>query len=397
MSRRKLSFSDSPLAHPASPIHRLGSRMQDYLHLPDPYPLYVLMASLAANYAEGRPVWLMLVGPPSCGKSELLQSMMSLPGLVEGGSINGVAALLSGSRKKERNVTSTGGLLHEIGARGCLVVKEFNSILSLPHETMKGVLGAFREVYDGNWTRPVGSDGAHRESWVGKMAFLTGCTESVDQHQASLSLMGDRFVYYRYEASDGWPEAFKSLGLEDSNNLSECLQGLVLEFAREINLNWETPIKLPELNPLEIQRIIAFAQIASKGRSSVTRDHFTREVTNVSVGDYPMRLANIFSQVLRSMRYIGVHESDAWRIVGKLALDTIPSMRRLAFLAVLKGASRTSEIAGTVQVSQVTVKRALEELKIFGVVNREGEAWKVSEWTGARLREAMQGLKPHKV
>jgi hypothetical protein len=386
---RKASFSNSPLASPVSPIHRLAARLQDHLHFPDPYPLYIMMATLVANHAIGRAVWLMLVGPPSCGKSELLQSLMSLPRTYEGGSINGQAALLSGSRKKERGADSTGGLLHEIGPRGCLVIKEFNSILSLPFETMKGVLTAFREVYDGNWTRPVGSDGAHREMWEGKLAFITGCTESIDQHQATLSLMGDRFIYYRYDPSDGWSEAFKALGQEDAESLSQTLQALVVQFADELQLDWDKPPSLPLLDQHDKTRLIAFAQIAARGRSSVTRDGYTHEIIHTSVGEYPTRLVKQFSQLLRAMRYIGVDETDAWRIIGKCAFDCMPGVRRFSLLCVLRGGRGIVKIADEVGVSQSTARRALEELKVHGLVNKVEGGWAVSEWISDRLAEAV--------
>lgn len=386
---RRASFSNSPLASPLSPIHRLAARLQDHLHFPDPYPLYVMMGALVSNYAVGRAVWLMLVGPPSCGKSELLQSLMSLPQTFEGGSINGQAALLSGSRKKERGSDSTGGLLHEIGPRGCLVIKEFNSILSLPFEAMKGVLTAFREVYDGSWTRPVGSDGAHREKWEGKLAFLTGCTENIDQHQALLAMMGDRFLYYRYEPSDGWSEAYKALGQDDCENLSQTLQALVVEFAEEIGLSWDIPPQLPALDQHDKTRLIAFAQIAARGRSSVIRSTYTHEIIQTSVGEYPTRLVKEFSQLLRAMRYIGVDDMDAWRIIGKCAFDTMPGVRRYCMLALFKGARLITKIADEVNVSQSTVRRALEELKIHNLVERDENGWQISDWMSERLREAM--------
>lgn len=386
---RRASFSNSPLASPISPIHRLAAALQDHLHFPDPYPLYVMIAALVANYAIGRAVWLMLIGPPSCGKSELLQSILALPNTREGGSITGPAALLSGTRKKERGSHSTGGLLHEIGTRGCLVVKEFNSILSLPFESMKGVMAAFREVYDGSWSRPVGSDGGHSEKWEGKLAFLTGCTESIDQHQPILALMGDRFLYYRYEPSDGWSEAFKALGQEDSENLTQTLQALVSAFAEEIGLSWENPPELPVLDQHDKTRLIAFAQIAARGRSSVTRNTYTHEIIQASVGEYPTRLVKEFSQLLRAMRYIGVDDSDAWRIIGKCAFDAMPGVRRHCMMALFRGARLITKIADEVNVSQSTVRRALEELRIHHLVERDETGWEISTWMQERLREAV--------
>lgn len=45
---------------------------QRWLHLPDPGSLYVTLAAVVANRTAGDPVWLLLVGPPGSGKTEVL-------------------------------------------------------------------------------------------------------------------------------------------------------------------------------------------------------------------------------------------------------------------------------------------------------------------------------------
>jgi hypothetical protein len=389
---RKVPFSNSPLAHPLSPIHRLASSLQDYLHFPDPYPLYALIAALVGNYAEGRPIWLMLVGPPSCGKSELLNSLLGLPRIVEGGSITGPAALLSGSGKRDRAKDATGGLLRQVGERGALVIKEFTSILSLPHESMRQTLAAFREIYDGRWTRTVGTDGARSLHWQGKLALLTGCTESIDHHHALTSDMGERFMFFRYDSSDGWGETYKALTVAHPEQLSALLQGCINRFADECGLDWDAPPELPELDTHDRARLIAFSQFSSHGRSAVIRDPYSREIVQASTGEYPIRLALALGQMLRSLRFIGVDEPDCWRIVRKLAFDSIPGSRRLALMALLSGKQSTGTIAEYLRVSQSTVRRSLEELSVHSLVDRTDAAmWRISSWAKDRLAEACNG------
>jgi hypothetical protein len=347
---------------------------------------------VVANYAAGRPVWLMLIGPPGCGKSELLNSLLSLPGIVEGGAITGVGALLSGSKKRERTAASTGGLLREIGDRGALVIKEFTSILSLPNETLRSLLAAFREVYDGRWTRPVGSDGGSREHWEGKCAVFTGSTETIDHHHELIADMGERFLFYRYDGSDGWSEAYNALGKNDREDLSECLQKLLVLFSEELSLDWTSPIELPPLDSHDKQRVVAFAQFAAHGRSAVARDRYTHEVIQASTGEYPTRIALALGKMLAALRYIGVDEEDSWRILRKCSFDSLPGARRNVLNAILNGSSSTSEIADLTHVSQSTVRRSLEELHIHSLVARTDVArWSISDWAKERLREGMNG------
>jgi MoxR-like ATPase len=50
-----------------------------WLYFPDPYGLHVMLAAVAANLRGGDPVWVVVVGPPGCGKTELIGSISKLP------------------------------------------------------------------------------------------------------------------------------------------------------------------------------------------------------------------------------------------------------------------------------------------------------------------------------
>src|SRR5580698_1414966 len=90
-----VSSTRSPLADPKTPIHRLAVAVQSLLYFPDPSPLYAVLGALAANTMRGYPVWLMLIGPPESGKTELLRPLTGLKGCRECGDLSGKAALLS--------------------------------------------------------------------------------------------------------------------------------------------------------------------------------------------------------------------------------------------------------------------------------------------------------------
>lgn len=50
-----------------------------HLWLPDPGILYVTLATVAANRMTGDPVWFLLVGSSSSGKSEMTSALSKLP------------------------------------------------------------------------------------------------------------------------------------------------------------------------------------------------------------------------------------------------------------------------------------------------------------------------------
>src|SRR5664279_969372 len=68
------------------------------------------------------------------------------------------------------------GLPRVLGARGVMVVKDYTTILSMSGDARAEVLAAMREVYDGSWTRNVGTDGGRSLEWRGRIAVVVACT-----------------------------------------------------------------------------------------------------------------------------------------------------------------------------------------------------------------------------
>src|SRR5205823_13474564 len=101
-----------------------------HLHMPDLAPVYVTLGAAAANYLPGCAVWLVLVAPPACGKTELLGSLSRLPDVYPAATLT-EASLLSGSPQREHAQGAKGGLLRELGSFGIVVLKDMGSLLSM--------------------------------------------------------------------------------------------------------------------------------------------------------------------------------------------------------------------------------------------------------------------------
>ena len=84
---------------------------QRTMWLPDPGVVHLVLGTVAANRLPGDPLWLLLVGPPSSGKTEILGSLCELAE-VHPVSTFTEAGLLSGS---PAGAGATGGLLREVG------------------------------------------------------------------------------------------------------------------------------------------------------------------------------------------------------------------------------------------------------------------------------------------
>jgi DNA-binding MarR family transcriptional regulator len=374
---------------PAVSLEELVATFRCWLHLPDPGALLAVLGAVAANHLEGDPVWLLLVGPPGGGKSELLASLVTLPGVHPTATLT-EAALLSGTPRHERDADAKGGLLRSIGDFGLIVCKDFGSILSMNRDARAQVLAALREVYDGSWTRHVGTNGGKTLHWSGKVGLIAGCTPTIDRHHAVMGAMGERFALFRLPEVDGDEQASRALA--HAGREAEMRRALAAAVSGFLSRALDPPHPLGEE---ERTALISFATLAVRARSAVERDSYSREIELIPDPEAPTRLIVVLERLLDGLDVIGVPRPDAWRVVSKVALDSIPAIRRtvLEYLYPADGHVTTTEVAAALGYPTSTTRRALEDLAAHSLVKRtkpgggEGTAdlYKLTEWSRKRL------------
>src|SRR4030095_11131627 len=60
-------------------LEEVHEAFAELLLLPDFSAVDVALAGVVANYADGDPVWPLLVGPPGGGKSEIVSALSDVP------------------------------------------------------------------------------------------------------------------------------------------------------------------------------------------------------------------------------------------------------------------------------------------------------------------------------
>ena len=357
----------------------------------DPIPTRVVVTTYAANQnLDGDPVWAMLVGGSGVGKTERLTALNGLPDVVLASSITGPAALLSGSRRQERAADATGGLLRTLPeGGGHLIIKDFTSILEMHRDARAEVLAAFREVYDGQWIRHIGTDGGRTLTWTGRLGLLAGCTTAIDSAHAVMSVMGTRFVLVRLHSTrDIAGSALDHVGREAQmrNELREAMRGLLEHLSG-------TP------HPIDADaraHLVALSSYVALARSPVDRDH-QGEIRLVLDPEAPTRLTVMLGQLWRAAGLIGLDRSSAWAMVYRVGMDSIPKLRRalLDHLATCLRSASTTDLAEAVEHPSRTTRRALEDLVAHQLVVRtasgEGRAdrWTLADQTRHWLDETL--------
>jgi hypothetical protein len=379
-------------------LSNLLSHFQTSLHMPDSGIVEITMGAYAANVLSGDPVWLMLVGPPSAGKGEILASLNGLPYLHAASTLT-EAALLSGVKKKDREADACGGLLKEmgefegIGRFGILVMKDFTSVLSMSREARTSTLAALREIFDGAWTRRLGVDGGRSLYWSGKMGLIGGVTQALDSHHAVMGEMGPRFVLYRLPATDAQQQARRALTNSGHEaEMREQLRDHVRAFFAGLNLTvGDAP---STATPQADEPLVLLVEFASRCRSAVERHPYSREIILIPEAEAPARLIRSAAQLRRGLHTIGVNPQRARDLVTKTMLDCIPPVRRCVLNYLTSATSdRAASIVQSTGLAKETLRRALEDLRCHGIVESSASGWQIS----ARWKEHVRIAYPQGV
>jgi len=357
-----------------------------WLHLDDTAPVLAVAAVIVANLADGDPVWLLVVGPPSGGKTEILSSAAGLPYIVPAAIIT-EAALLSGTSSKERAADATGGLLRQIGEFGILFAKDFTSVLSQNRDTAKAAMAAMREIYDGSWDRPVGSDGGKVLHWHGKCGFIGGVTPSYDRYSAIVNALGDRYLLLRLPDVDAEHQAHAALRSSEHEKamraeLAAAMTGLIAG-ADKSRVH-------AELSEADTARLVRLAMFTARARTAVERDGYTGELLVMPQPEGPARLVKALRRVYGGVLAIGADADTAWALLERISIDCAPSMRISIVRALLTftDEQRTADIARVAGLVTKTAHRVLDDLALLGIATRTKKSdadnapdlWIASEW-----------------
>ena len=356
-----------------------------WLYLPDPGSVLASLGAYAANRLHGSPVWLLLVGAPGSGKTEPLSALARLPDAHLTGTLT-EASLLSGTPKREKATGAKGGLLRELGDFGVIIAKDFTSVLNMSRDARASTLAALREIFDGSWTRHVGSDGGRTLTWHGKVGLIGAVTPTIDRAHAVTAAMGERFLYFRLPPIGA--EAIAHTALRQRGSKAALMRNELAEATAAVLARSEGR-EPRELSDAEEDDLVALATLVARVRSAVERDGYSREIELIPDPEVPTRLVLTLAQLLAGLDVIGVERADALNLVRWVARDSAPAIR-LVLLDLLVAESEpleTTEVGAKLRYPSSTVRRALEDVEAHGLAERivegKGKAhlWLASRWT----------------
>jgi hypothetical protein len=345
-----------------------------YFALEDITPLKVILGTVAANQADGDPVWLLIVGPPSSMKSEFIQSLRGLE------CIYPVSLLTPRTFASGDKTMKDSSLLERLPDKTILTLKDFGSVLTMRKDDRAEVLAALREIYDGSYTKDFGN--GKRVVWDGKLGLIAGCTGIIDKYHSVNHILGERFLLYRLESNDRASSARKALqNAGREKQIRQDINAAIHAFTKTVK-----PIPAWSLGSEHTEKLVALADFVAKARTGIMRDGYRRDIEYIPEWEGPARLAKQLNRLAYGLSCLTGERDlshENYEIIFSVAENSIPKDRREVLHSLLgkDGMGEAGEIETETGIPHSVVYRILEDLEALRIVAYRKPFYKITDET----------------
>lgn len=336
--------------------------------LEDDTLLDLLCAIALSVYTKADSIWLLIIGAPSSGKTEFVNTLSGLKFSHQVSTMteNSFLSGMGGSDGKEKS------LLHKIGDKGLLLMKDYTSILSLKEELRKKILGDMREIYEQHLSKATGN-GRDME-WKGKINFVGAVTDAIYLNEGDDASMGRRTIdyvmpHFNHETRIKMAKR-SSKNIGDANEKRKKITEMFAEFIEEKRIGM--PTKLPDLPESLIDELIHIADFSTIMRTATKRD-FQGNLTFAPANEVPMRMSNQLMILAQVLIYLndGVLKKEHHDILVKVALDSISRQRRVTLRVLAKYDRVTTKgLSQELNYPTKTGLQWLEDVNVLGGCTR---------------------------
>lgn len=381
-------------------LKELHTVYRKWLKLDDTTPVDVVLGTVLANRFAGTPVWLFLVGPPGCGKTELLMALQGTDYMCDVGNLT-PSALVSGRGK-------SCGLLFDdarVGGSGkppyIFTMKDFTTLFGKHEKDQDVIMGQLRQVYDGYYTSAYGVESNSLLEWKGHVGVLAATTHEIELKHTIFSSLGERFVHYKFPMENGERVKTATRAMANASykkQMQEELQEATMKFLAKFGprANILTPPAFPKKFDEEV---VWKAEFTAHGRTGVKRDKYTGEILLNPSPEVPTRLAQTFKTLTQGIALARGKKSvtrDEIEILNTMARDTMIQSRRKMlefFISTDKDwlGFSTPEIGDKMNLPTKTVMVRMEDMWCLTCFDRHKNAFS-GEGDGEEVESAVTAM-----
>lgn len=403
--RRCLVASESPIGKGGGAIFRYEGilpsdiySMEDELekvYLMDETHRDVLRISMSQLLSVGieskNPLWVMYVGAPGSGKSEILQLLSYHPKVMVVSSLT-PHTLVSGWMSRDSS------LLPKMNGK-LVILKDFTEILSLGAQEINEIFSTLRGAYDGYVFKQFGN-GVIREYsslFFGLAAATTSAIDAIVD-----SSLGERSLKYRLHLlPNSYIEEAKRAGeMSLDSSPSEEARKQVSAWAMEVVRRTEMRQRYDD-----IKKLAVWGLVVSVGRVSVMRDSYSGRVLHLPDLEVPTRVTIQLKKLVEGLMALLDDKEVSEDIVKRVVVSSCSRITWAVIVYLLgkEGGVSPERIASDLGFPDQNVRRTLEDLSLCGLVQSfrdEGELerrWTLAKPPIANLWDEIRKLEEERI
>lgn len=381
----------------------LKAKIKEYQYLEDTDIIDVALASIiSTRLSLGDPIWLIIIGASSGGKSQILRPLA----LTDEKYLHRVDDLTENTFLSGANVGKgkDASLLNKIGSKGIIVVSDLTVLFSKAKESRAAILSQFRMIYDGEMTKHSGNSDKPI-TWKGALGVLSGSTPTIYSHFEEVADMGERFIYYRmkeYDAEKATRIAMgrKLFGKKLDEVLSEAYKEYIVGVVKGHDA--ESEIVLPDFMQ---EAILKVSDLAEHIRTTSHMDWRGETMNKIPVSAMPMRVALQLTAIARGLHVMRSAEGGELgprdqAIIEWCAYSLGNEEKRACLRAICAVeydvSVSTQIIADAVGLDTSVIKGILQNLAAVGVIRRSGSSdgltWKLADEKNYHVIRRIEGM-----
>jgi len=344
-----------------------------WLYFKDDTIIDVALSTVASLYHPSDPLWVVLVGPPSSGKTEILRALDRHEDTYFIDNLT-PATFVTGFTKAK-------GILERMGEQQkTFVLQDLSTLISKPPYDRMQIVDQLRQIYNGSYYNEWGN--GKKFAWKGKVGLVAGCTPEIEAHHIAMGELGERFLYYRTDADDDDTRQKMMAKAKAMEGVEKIARD---EIARAVH-GVIASVKGKAVSSVQVENhfwewLTALVDMTTTLRSSVKRNAYHRDVVEYTPHkEGPGRMYKACQVLIKSLALVRgrnhVTEQD-YEVVAKVCVDSIPSVRREAMKALIKimseggGGVRAKDVARmTGYQATESVVYHLADLGALGIVDR---------------------------
>lgn len=356
-------------SHGSALLDEMFVCLRAYLALDDVGHILFALAIAVGARLDGDPLWGLIVGPPSGGKTETIRALDDVADEhLDEISAAGLLGWLPG-RGKGRPI----GLLARRPGAVFATIGDLSTMLAMSDRGGRDQLYALlRRAYDGRVVRELGN-APEPLRWEGRLTLLAAVTPAIDRYASHADALGPRWLFTRLPHTDDRQrrEATRKAReggvplAEHRRRVRQSTTEIVTEAVARA-----AGITVPDQLGAAIDDA---AIVTCFGRADVPRDGYgRREIIGMPTIEEPPRLAGQLDKLARGLLALGLPEETAAALCRRAALDSMPLERRACLEALAAGEPLAqNEVARRAGCDRNVARRTLEDLAAIGIATYE--------------------------